>query len=131
MDLAVLGTIIQIDESHIRETEPIIRQQVSAYEAGERRSFDLTIDHPESFLGLTMQAIEEISFCETSTYGELAKDFGTSAIAVGQACQRNPVPLIVPCHRVLASDGIGGYQYPGLKERLLEHEQSLDETENA
>ncbi len=62
------------------------------------------------------------------TYGGLAACFGTSARAVGNACRNNPVPIVVPCHRVVARDGIGGFagdrqgRLVAVKHRLLEHE---------
>ena len=62
------------------------------------------------------------------TYGQLAKKLGTSARAVGNACRKNPIPLVIPCHRVVSSNGIGGYAghtQGGLlhvKSWLLQHE---------
>ncbi len=73
-------------------------------------------------------ALRGIAWGETTTYGALAATVGTpdAARAIGQAMGRNPVPIIVPCHRVLASGGkIGGFSAPGgatTKERLLELE---------
>ena len=56
------------------------------------------------------QAIAEIPFGETVTYGELAKELGTSPRALGTACDKNPVPLIIPCHRVVGDNGkLTGY----------------------
>ena len=54
-------------------------------------------------------ALTLIPFGETLTYGELAARIGSGARAVGNACRRNPVSIIVPCHRVVAAHGIGGY----------------------
>ncbi len=74
------------------------------------------------------QALTRIPFAGTLTYGELAASLGSGARAVGNACRHNPVPIIVPCHRVVAADGIGGYagstSGPVLdrKRWLLEHE---------
>jgi methylated-DNA-[protein]-cysteine S-methyltransferase len=73
-------------------------------------------------------ALRDIPWGETTTYGALAATVGApdAARAIGQAMGRNPVPIIVPCHRVLASGGkIGGFSAPGgatTKERLLELE---------
>ena len=55
------------------------------------------------------QALTKILPGETPTYGELAHKLGTGARAVGNACRRNPVSIIVPCHRVVAASGMGGY----------------------
>jgi len=59
------------------------------------------------------------------TYGELAQQLGTSARAVGGAVAANPVPLIVPCHRVVGSSGLGGFSFGDVevKKWLLRHEQ--------
>ena len=54
-------------------------------------------------------ALTRIPFGKTRTYGELAARLGSGARAVGNACRHNPVPIIVPCHRVVAAHGIGGY----------------------
>lgn len=65
---------------------------------------------------------------EVVTYGELAKKLGTSARAVGNACRNNPVPLVVPCHRVVSANGIGGFagntqgDWIRIKSWLLQHE---------
>lgn len=67
----------------------------------------------------------------TITYGELAKLFHTSARAIGNACRRNPIPIIVPCHRVLAKNHLGGFsgqktgKLMNIKHFLLTHEQSI------
>ena len=67
----------------------------------------------------------------TITYGELANKLGTSARAIGGACRENPVPIVVPCHRVVASGGAGGFmgrsggRALGIKSWLLSHEAEL------
>lgn len=74
------------------------------------------------------RALRRIPAGDTMTYGGLAERLGTSARAVGNACRANPVPLLVPCHRVVAARGAGGYDGarggPRLtvKRWLLEHE---------
>ena len=66
------------------------------------------------------------------TYGMLAKELRTSARAIGGACRANPVPLVVPCHRVVAAGGLGGFagflegRMLAIKGWLLAHEQSRD-----
>ena len=66
----------------------------------------------------------------TRSYGEIARELASSPRAVGQACGANPVPLVVPCHRVLAAGGIGGFAhheggfYLAVKRWLLAHEGS-------
>jgi len=67
---------------------------------------------------------------ETRTYGEVARALGTGPRAVGRALGANPTPLLIPCHRVVASDGIGGFSGPGIgmKRRLLRLEGRVRET---
>ena len=55
------------------------------------------------------RALRRIAAGKTMTYGALAERLGTSARAVGNACRKNPVPIIVPCHRVVAQHGLGGF----------------------
>lgn len=129
MDVEVLGGEVVVDESHVAEGGEAVRGQLGEYERGERRSFELTVGFPDSFAGRVMRAIAEIPYGETRTYGDLAAALDTAPIAAGAACGRNPVPVVVPCHRVVASDGsLRGYSEPGgvaLKRRLLDHERRV------
>jgi len=77
------------------------------------------------------QAIQQIPAGAVATYAEIAKHLGSAPRAVGGACRRNPVPIIVPCHRVVASNGIGGFagavmgKHIGIKQWLLDHERKV------
>ena len=65
---------------------------------------------------------------ETRTYGQIAKAVGAPAQAVGQACGANPLPILIPCHRVTGTDWFGGFSAPGgveTKAALLRHEGAL------
>ena len=66
------------------------------------------IQQGTEFMNKVWKALEQIPPGQTRTYGELAKLLGTSARAVGNACRNNPYPLIVPCHRVVSANGLGG-----------------------
>jgi methylated-DNA-[protein]-cysteine S-methyltransferase len=106
------------------------RRELDDYFAGRRHAFELPIDWQLStgFLLRARQGIAAIPYGETRTYTNLARAAGNERAvrAAGSACSRNPIPLVVPCHRVLRSDGsLGGYA-GGLemKERLLELEQA-------
>jgi methylated-DNA-[protein]-cysteine S-methyltransferase len=74
------------------------------------------------------QALQALHFGETISYGALAQQLGSGARAVGNACRRNPVPLFVPCHRVVAKQDMGGFAgdreggWTNIKRWLLEHE---------
>ncbi len=77
------------------------------------------------------QALRDIPAGETRSYGQLAAQLGSGARAVGNACRQNPVPLVVPCHRVIGATGLGGYagctEGPELRRKawLLAHEGVL------
>jgi len=77
------------------------------------------------------QALCHIPLGQTHTYGELAKELNTSPRALANACRCNPFPLIIPCHRIVAKTGLGGYagQTSGtmteIKRALLQHENKL------
>jgi len=106
------------------------RRELDDYFAGRRHAFELPIDWQLSggFLLRARQGIAAIPYGETRTYTDLARAAGNERAvrAAGSACSRNPIPLVVPCHRVLRSDGsLGGYA-GGLemKRRLLDLEQA-------
>lgn len=89
------------------------RQQLTEYFAGQRREFDLPLAPAGTdFQRLVWALLREIPYGETVTYGELARRLGNpkSARAVGMACNRNPIAIVVPCHRVVGSTGsLTGY----------------------
>ena len=123
MRIRLFGEETEIDDSRIDAERETVRDQVREYEAGERTAFDLEITYPDGFTGEVMRATDRILPGETRTYGEVAADLQTAPIAVGQACGRNPVPVIVPCHRIVGADSLTGYAGGlDMKRRLLEHE---------
>lgn len=126
MEVVVFGGRMDIDLAYVDVGPDELRGQVREYAAGERRTFDIDVTFPDSFTGQVMQALAAIPYGETRTYGELAETLGTAPRAVGGGCGRNPVGIVVPCHRVVRSDGgLGGFSAAGgveLKQRLLDHE---------
>jgi len=98
--------------------------QLREYLAGERTSFDLTL-HPDGneFEQLVWDELVRIPYGETASYGEIARRIGHpgAARAVGRANGRNPIAIVVPCHRVIGSDGsLTGYGGGlDLKRRLI------------
>jgi methylated-DNA-[protein]-cysteine S-methyltransferase len=97
-----------------------VARQLGEYFAGARREFDLPLA-PEGteFRRRVWAALCEIPFGETRTYAELAAAVGCRAArAVGQANRHNPLPVVVPCHRVVAASRIGGYAGDVAGERL-------------
>ncbi|MEQ6896124.1 methylated-DNA--[protein]-cysteine S-methyltransferase [Microbacterium sp. KR10-403] len=110
--------------------------QLEAYFAGELRRFDVPFDlgeQAESTRAVLTTLYDTVGYGDSITYGQLAERSGTDipARGIGAIMGANPVPIIVPCHRVLASDGLGGYSggAPGegllTKRRLLEFEGAL------
>ncbi len=100
-------------------------RQLAEYFGGTRKVFDLPVKFRPGLEGKVMRAMCAIPFGETRTYGDLSKDLGAPAQAIGQACGGNPVPIIVPCHRILGASGLGGFSAPGgveTKVALLKHE---------
>ena len=133
MHVDIFETIVEIDDSCIAEPPAVIRQQIREYEHGDRHTFDLTITIPSGMGGEVMTALTDIPYGETRTYGALASDLDTSPVVIGQACAHNPVPLVVPCHRVVGSDGnLRGYSAANgvaTKRRLLDLEARDQGTE--
>lgn len=125
MELLFWDYSVVIDEEYVDQSPAEIERQVTQYRRGERSSFDLGVAFPDDFTGSVMEAMADIPHGETRTYGELASELDTAAIAIGQACGRNPVPVVIPCHRVVGTNALGGFSADGgvsLKRRLLAHE---------
>ncbi|MGR3374420.1 methylated-DNA--[protein]-cysteine S-methyltransferase [Pseudooceanicola nanhaiensis] len=101
-------------------------RQLAAYFAGTRRTFELPLAVQGSALQRAVCAeMAAIPFGETVTYGDIARTLGRPAQAIGQACGGNPIPVIIPCHRVLGASGLGGFSGEGgveTKVALLRHE---------
>ncbi|OED50599.1 cysteine methyltransferase [Rhodobacteraceae bacterium (ex Bugula neritina AB1)] len=100
--------------------------QLRAYFAGELTEFDLPLQVDGSdFQRAVCNTMLAIPFGETRTYGEIAKELGVPPQPVGNACGGNPIPVIIPCHRVLGASGLGGFSGKGgveTKVELLKHE---------
>jgi methylated-DNA-[protein]-cysteine S-methyltransferase len=108
-----------------RASEPFadVAAQLGEYFAGERTAFDVPLAlHGSEFELRVWSALQEIPYGATTSYGELARRIGhpTGARAVGLANGRNPVAVIVPCHRVIGADGtLTGYGGGLERKRLL------------
>ena len=105
-----------------------VASQLSEYFAGERRTFDVpVVTHGDEFSRAVWALLDEVTYGTTTTYGALADRLGDRLLAqrVGQALGRNPVGIVIPCHRVVGADGsLTGYA-GGLerKRALLELEE--------
>lgn len=88
-------------------------QQVLAYFDRRLTRFDLPLDFGTGFQAQVRRAMAAIPYGETRRYGDLAQKIGAPAQAIGQACGANPLPILIPCHRVLAAKGLGGFSAKG------------------
>ncbi|MGP3697666.1 methylated-DNA--[protein]-cysteine S-methyltransferase [Rhodobacter sp. NSM] len=103
-------------------------EQIGAYFDRRLTRFDLPLGLGAGAAAAFHEALLAIPFGETRRYGDLARVLGIPPQAVGRACGRNPLPILVPCHRVLGAAGLGGFSAPGgidTKIALLRHEGSL------
>ncbi len=106
-----------------------VARQLENYFADPDWTFDLPLDLQGSEFQLRVwRRLGEIPAGRPLSYGELAAGIGSGARAVGNACRRNPVPLVLPCHRVVAKSGLGGFAgstqggFMPIKQALLAHE---------
>ena len=116
------------EETH-SGTSPVLDralEQLKAYFAGELTHFDLPLAPlADPFRAQVRAAMLAIPHGQTRTYGEIAEELGTYGQPVGAACAANPIPVIIPCHRVLSAEGLGGFsggQGIETKIALLRHE---------
>lgn len=107
-----------------------VADELDAYFANATFPFSIPFQlHGTPFQRRVWSAIETIPSGDTLTYQQVANRLGTAPRPVGNACGRNPIPLIVPCHRVIARNGLGGFNQStgrltvGIKQWLLAHEQ--------
>lgn len=107
--------------------------QLEAYFADPGSGFRLPLaPAPSLFQARVRAALLGLGPGRVATYGELARGLGSGPRAVGGACRRNPLPLVVPCHRVVAVTGVGGYAgdaqggWLAVKRWLLRHEGAWD-----
>ncbi len=112
-----------------------LQKQIISYFEGKFVDFNtdntVLLDGTGKFSNKILTICQKIKYGQTTTYKELAKKAGypDSSRAVGNVLAKNPIPLIIPCHRIIRSDGkLGGFTAPGgtnLKKRLLEHETNI------
>ena len=126
------GAIVALDWGRGRDQEatPLLcqaRDELQEYFDGKRMSFDLPLAPDGSdFQKRVWAALCAIPPGETRSYADIARTIGSAPRAVGGANGANPIPLFIPCHRVIAADGsLGGYtggDGPATKRYLLDHE---------
>lgn len=102
--------------------------QLAAYAQGTREVFDLPLSvQGSAFQRDVCAAMSAIPFGDTVTYGDIGQALGVPAQAIGQACGANPIPIIIPCHRVMGAKGLTGFSGHGgveTKVALLRHERA-------
>ena len=109
------GYLVQVRwrDATTSDSSPLLEEaarQIAAYLAGHLKSFDLPLAPAASATAQTAREVMlAVSYGTTATYGELAARTGTSPREFGQQCGANPLPIIVPCHRVLSARGLGQY----------------------
>ncbi|MFB6088634.1 MAG: methylated-DNA--[protein]-cysteine S-methyltransferase [Candidatus Aenigmatarchaeota archaeon] len=118
---------IEIVEELINKTKGRIQKDLNEYLKGNKFQFNYSIDLSifTHFQRAVLGEIRKIPYGKTLSYSELAEKIGKphAQRAVGNACNANPLPIIIPCHRVVAKNGIGGYGYDvSLKKYLLDLE---------
>jgi len=120
------------DPRHDKSLFKTVQDQITAYFEGDRidfRNIPVVLDGSSHFLSSVLTGCRNIEFGRTVSYSGLAKTIGrpAAARAVGGVLAKNPLPLIIPCHRIIRSDGkIGGFSALGgrdLKAKMLKHEQ--------
>ena len=132
-------TLIQQDEAitaiewHDGENDetPLLveaERQLRAYFEHQLESFDLPLEPGgDTFQQSVNRQMCTIPYGETREYGEIARALGSMPQPVGNACGRNTIPIIIPCHRVVGATGLGGFSAPGgveTKIALLKHENA-------
>lgn len=131
-DGSALTEVRLTDAAGASSPDPVTRraaEELAEYFSGRRRDFDLPLaPQGTAFQRAVWQALTQIPYGQTMTYGQLAAALGTpgAARAVGGAAGKNPLLIFVPCHRLLAAAGLGGFSC-GLevKRRLLTLEGTL------
>ena len=103
---------------------PDLIRQYCAGQVVSPENLDRVATHEDTVYCRIYRAVQQVPYGMTTTYGEIAAIVMTSPRVVGQAMARNPTPLVVPCHRVLAADGIGGFSPDiAIKKSLLAMEK--------
>lgn len=101
----------QVGKEHFTSAEAeSVAKNIRKYFSNPRTSFDCELQTAgTAFQQRVWLQLQKIPPGQVRTYGELANELNTSPRAVGNACRANPVPLVIPCHRVVAKNGLGGF----------------------
>ncbi|ADC66154.1 methylated-DNA/protein-cysteine methyltransferase [Ferroglobus placidus DSM 10642] len=114
----------KLESSYESDLAEKLEKKLERYFSGKRVSFDeFKVSYPSEFSKRVLEEVRKIEYGKVCSYSDLAEKLGTSPRAVGVALKMNRVPVIVPCHRVVAKNGLGGYSHGvNLKLKLLKLE---------
>ena len=133
--ITLIGTVSITEDGDLPcmdegETDVLLEaaDQLNQYFSGKRREFDIPLSYDGSeFRMSVLDALRDIPYGETRTYAQIAEAVGSPRAyrAVGTACAENPIPIVIPCHRVVPSTGgVGSYAGgSSMKRRLLDFER--------
>ena len=107
-----------------------LKTQLDEYFSGQRKIFDIKLNPSgTNFQKLVWKELQKIPYGKTKSYSQIANEIGNKNAqrAVGSACNKNPIIIIIPCHRVISKNGnLGGFAYGNLiKKKLLNHETKI------
>lgn len=127
-----VGWVDAAERAPAADAPPLLAEacrQVRAYARGERKTFDLPVAPAGTpFQQRVWRRMQQIPYGETLTYGAMAAALDSSPRAVGGACGKNPIPVVIPCHRVMGTNGrltgFSGGEGVATKQRLLELERA-------
>jgi len=110
------------------DTARSLKSDLERYFKGERidfRHYDVNLAELSCFVQIVLEEVRKIPYGKVVTYKELADRLKTSPRAIGQALKKNPVPIVIPCHRVVAKNGLGGFSAGiDIKKELLRLERT-------
>lgn len=113
------GAIVALDWGWVEDQDPspLLREakkQLDAYFDGDLKAFDLPLDpYGTDHQSKVWAAMGKIPYGQVATYGDLANQLNSSAQAIGTACGRNPIPIIIPCHRIVSQGPVGSEKWLG------------------
>jgi methylated-DNA-[protein]-cysteine S-methyltransferase len=122
------GALVALDfaTTDASDASPLLRHaelELAEYFAGRRKRFTVRLRPIGSAFQLrAWQALAAIPYGAAASYGMIARALNSGPRAIGQACRSNPIAIFIPCHRVVAADGLGGF---GGKERALDRKRAL------
>ncbi len=100
-----------VEENYKSKTAKMLKNDLTNYFRGyevDFRCYDVYLE-VTPFVRSVLDVVRDIPYGETTTYGEIARALNTSPRAVGVALKLNPTPIVIPCHRVIAKNGLGGF----------------------